>query len=532
MSLINSLQWTLRKGIWNFIAMQKYSGTTPKKVTAVATTWSQLKLIPLKDLYPAIPITDIHVANHVPKDEAQARNERLMRRLAWLYTKFSPMQAGRPAIAADPYKALDGAYTKRHRLTVLKQAATLKLDPKRTLHPPTMPAELQGLPDLGTLAVRGPYAGYLRRVPDTTNYFEWDLEELGSYSHHPDLYAPWAHVLFKADPPHRSLKAVYIQCELGSIRPSDAKWFLAARIALCAATTHTALVRHWTWTHLVGGEYFAAATRNHLPSGHPLCHLLWPHMVGTHASNRLATLGQLVPGGDFEAIYSLTYPDLCQLVGKAGHSFDLRACDPEEDARRRGLLDSGITTPTFSNCRRIFRVIQAHAERYLRVYYTDEELRMDRPILNWIDELDRLLPNGLGLTSAPLTCVAVARVIARFIYLVSVHHEQVGTQLWNYQLWPHTHPVRVYRDGRRVPEDVYQRLVNSNYILNVVRAPLLQDYTCLALQEPAYPDRQRRAEAAFVRFRLDLTRLQRKMDRKPWAPWALYPADLEANINA
>ena len=532
MSLINSLQWTLRKGFWNFIATRKYRKATPQNVTTIAPTSFQLNLVPLNKTYPTIPITDIRVAERVPEDEERTSDEGKMRRLAWLYTAMSPMQAGRPATAVDPYQALDGAYTKRHRLTVLKQAATLTLNPQRTLRPPTLPTELQGVPDLGMLAMRGPYAGYLRKVPNRSDSFEWNLEELGSYSHHFDLYAPWAHVLFKADPLHRTLTAVHIRCEIGSIRPSHADWPLAQRIAICAATTHTALVRHWTWTHLIGGEYFSAATRNHLPSDHPLCHLLWPHMVGTHASNRLATLGQLVPEGDFEAIYSLTYSGLCQLVGKAGQGFNLRSCDPEEDARDRGLLNSGLPMQTFSNCRRIFRVMLAHAERYLRLYYTDAQLRADQPIGKWLAELNRLLPNGLGLASASLTCAELARVVARLIYLVSVHHEQVGTQLWNYQLWPHTHPVRVYRDGRRVPEDVYQRLVNSNYILNVVRAPLLQDYTQLALNEPACPGRQRRAQAAFARFRLDLTRLQRKMDRTPWAPWALYPADLEANINA
>ncbi len=532
MSLINSLQWTLRKGLWNYIARQKYRVTVPKDVTTMAAMRSPLNLIPLNEAHPSIPIADIRVAGQVPKDERRAAEEGMMRLLAGLYTIFSPMQTGRPAVAANPYQALNDAYGKRHRQTVLRQAATVQLAPQRTLRPPTLPAELQGIPDLGTLAVRGPYAGYLRKVLNSTDSFEWDLEELGSYSHHSDLYAPWARVLFKADSADRSLHPVQIRCELGSIRPGDADWPSAARIAICAATTHTALVRHWTWTHLIGGEYFSAATRNHLPIDHPLCHLLWPHMVGTHASNRLATLGQLVPQGDFEAIYSLTYSGLYGLVGKASQNFNLRACDPEEDARHRGLLDSSLPMQTLSNCRRIFRVIQAHAERYLRVYYTDGELRTDQPIRNWLAELDRLLPNGLGLASAPLTCAALARVIARLIYLVSAQHEQLGTQLWNYQLWTHTHPVRVYRDGRRVPEDVYQRLVNSNYVLNVVRAPLLQDYTRLALTEPACPDRQRRAEAAFARFRVDLVRLQRKMERKPWAPWILYPADLEANINA
>ncbi len=532
MSLINSLRWTIRKGLWNFIARRKYLTTVPKDVTTVAAVWSPVNLIPLNDVYPAIPITDIRIAERVPADEARVKEERMMARLARLCMVFSPMQAGSPPVSTDPHQAVDEAYGKRHRQAVLRQAAALEAAPKRPLQPPALPPELQGTPDLGMLALRGPYAGYLRKTSHRPDTFEWNLTALGSYSHQAHLYAPWALVLFKPGPGHASLKAVNIQCELGSIDPGHAHWPMAVRIALCAATTHTALVRHWTWTHLIGGESFSAATRNHLPPDHPLCRLLWPHMVGTHASNRLAILGQLVPEGDFEAIYSLTYSGICQLLGKAGQDFNLRVCDPEEDARHRGLLDSGLPMQTYSNCRRIFQVMLAHAERYLRLYYADDALETDQPIRNWLAELDRLIPNGLGLAPGPLTCAALARVVARFIYLASVQHEQFGTQLWNYQLWTHTHPVRVYRDGRRVPEDMYQRLVNSNYILNVVRSPLMQDYAPLALNEPARPDRQRQAEQTFARFRLDLTRLQRKMARTPWAPWTLYPADLEANINA
>ena len=33
-------------------------------------------------------------------------------------------------------------------------------------------------------------------------------------------------------------------------------------------------------------------------------------------------------------------------------------------------------------------------------------------------------------------------------------------------------PVRLYRDGRREPLDVYQRLINANFILNVTRSPI------------------------------------------------------------
>lgn len=250
-------------------------------------------------------------------------------------------------------------------------------------------------------------------------------------------------------------------------------------------------------------------------------------MVGTHASNRLATLGQLVPAGDFEAVYSLTYKGLCHLISKSTATFRLDMFDPREDWYRRGIRGI-VPTPTLDNCKRLFRVMQAHAYRYLRLYYTDEAIRYDEQIQNWVGELDRLLPNGLGLSSGKLRCVSLANLVAKLMYMECVHHEQVGSHCWNYQLWAHTHPVRVYRDNRRVPEDVYQRLVNTNYVLNIVRAPLSSDLTNLALED----ERMEEAKRVFRVFTDRLRDVEHAMEQEPWAPWKIYPVHLEVSINA
>lgn len=545
MSLINTLQWTIRKGFWNFVAKRKYARNIPMIVDRLDRTPVPLRLIPLTQVYPSIPISDIRIADHPLQDEGRPKSrllrrsltrlyprffpeELLMRVVAWLYTtKCGPMQPGRPEIPANPYAALDQAYTKGHRLTVMKKSASLNLDPKRTLKPPTLPAELESSPDLGMLALRGPYAGYLKKVEGSHARYEWDLRELSSYESHPDLYEPWAHVLFEFQEQDASLKPCRIECQLGTIVRDDPHWPLASRIAVCAASTHTALVRHWTWTHLIGGELCSFATRTQLTESHPLYRLLWPHMVGTHASNRLATLGQLVPGGDFEAVYSLTYQGLCHLISKSTATFRLDIFDPREDWYRRGIRGI-VPTPTFDNCKRLFRTMQAHAYRYLRLYYTDEAIRYDEQIQNWIGELDRLLPNGVGLPSVKLGCASLANLVAKCMYMECVHHDQVGTHCWNYQLWAHTHPVRVYRDNRRVPEDVYQRLVNTNYVLNVVRTPLLSDLTRLALED----ERMEEAKRVFQIFTDRLHTLEHAMEQEPWAPWKMYPAHLEVSINA
>jgi len=107
---------------------------------------------------------------------------------------------------------------------------------------------------------------------------------------------------------------------------------------------------------------------------------------------------------------------------------------------------------------------------------------------------------------------------------VTAYHETVGAQLWNYQLWTQAQPVRVSKDGRRESWDVYQRLVNMNYLLHVIRIPLISDFTPLALDNGG--------RQAFRDFQTNLQDLQRRMEREPWAVWKVYPEDLEANINA
>jgi arachidonate 15-lipoxygenase len=85
-------------------------------------------------------------------------------------------------------------------------------------------------------------------------------------------------------------------------------------------------------------------------------------------------------------------------------------------------------------------------------------------------------------------------------------------------------PVRVYKTLQREPVDVYQRLVNANFNLNVKRAPLLQDFSYLALDAGGAD--------AFRAFRMDLEALQDRLEAGPFAHWKIYPRKLEANINA
>jgi arachidonate 15-lipoxygenase len=389
---------------------------------------------------------------------------------------------------------------------------------------PVLPDEYKNGADLGFLAVAGPYACFVEKAPE--GGYHWDFRKLDRYEHHQGLRSLGVRVMFRVDEPLRRLQASQIECELGICKPGEANWDLATKMALCAATTYVSLVRHFNWVHLAAGGPLAIATRNSFPKNHPVKRLLWPHIYGTQYSNELVTKGQMVEGGDFETIFSFTQPGMCKLFEESYKEYDITTLDPVLDAERRGIKDAGFETPALTNRQAHFDLMHAHALEYLRLYYSsDQQLNGDPSFQSWVDELQRMIPGGIQkLLGSPTTIERAARLIAAFIYLATVEHEILGTGVWNYQMWTHIEPVRIYKNGAREPVDVYQRLVNANFNLNVSRAPLMQDFSGLAIDA--------QGAAAFRRFLAELGALQSRLEQEPFAHWKIYPRILEANINA
>jgi arachidonate 15-lipoxygenase len=503
------LTWFLRKWFWIKISWFKAAMNKPLDIP-MPTPGPPLVPVPLREAVPGLPIDRVPAckASDIPADEQAPSHARFFKLQLWLYRVFSPMQPGLPPIDADPERALAGAYTWMHR---------------RCYRPPELPAEYLGSPDLGSLAVRGPYAGYTRRAADGS--FEWDFSALENYEVQPGLRRLGAKLRMEVDPTQRALRAVRIDSALGRVQPGDAQWEASKRLLLCAATTHLSLVAHFNHVHLAAGAALAVATRNRLPPDHALRRLLWPYVFATQQSNDLVTKGQMLPGGDYEGTFSFTFEALCRLFDDsyAGYRFEVN--DPEADAQARGVRGQGFDTPTEDNLAALFAPMLAHAADYIAIYWPDEAaLRADTAIGDWLDELAQHMPGGVGLARESLNAAGLARLVARTIYLVSVQHERLGSCLWDYQLWTHRQPVRVYENGQREPLDVYQRLVNANFNLNVKRRLLIHDFSGLAL-DPRGADSMRR-------FQQRLDALQTELERAPRAVWKLYPRELKVNINA
>lgn len=510
------IPWFFRRWFWNFIAWIKFALNKPLKIPLPPAKSALIEAVPLSRAIVGLPIDNILVCGpaQIPSDERSVAKSAVYKLQVWLYSAYSAMQAGLPPIDPDPLLALKRAYTWLHRTK---------------FEPPVMPAEYLASPDLGSLAVRGPYEGYLQACGD--GHFQWDLRGLGRFEVHPGLRRLGVRVLFKVDPLRRALQAFQIDTELGTSLLDDADWELSKKMALCAVSAHTSLVRHFNWVHLAGGGALGIAMRNRLPGTHPICRLLWPMTYDTQQNADMVTRGQMLPGGDFETTFPFSFSGMCQLFEQTYAEFRIAHDDPAVDAASRGILGQGFDTPTQDNLQALFAVMHEHARHYTRIYYSDGKagsghaaVADDAALMAWLDELNALTPNGVEVTRANVTFDRLTRLLARFMYLQTVQHELLGGFLWNYQLWTHRQPVRVAVDGKREPLDVYQRLVNANYNLNVHRRELMHDFGKLALDEAG--------RAAMEKFNRDLIGLQASMDLQPWAAWKLYPRALKVSINA
>ncbi len=506
------VRWFLRRRIWDLITWLKFVGAKPVDIKPPQAKWDHITPKPMGEAIPDVPLYKVMVCppSDIPEDE-RSWHVIVYKVQVWLYKIYSPMQPGLPRIDPDPQVALKRGFNGLRR---------------SLFHDPEQPPEYLGSPDLGSLAVRGPYACYSKLVGD--GIWEWDLTMLDKYEHHPGLVKIGSRVLFREDTQRRLLRAYRIDCALGQITPTDPEWDQACKIALCAASTHLSLVRHFNWVHLAGGAQLAIATRNSLPKDHALFRLLWPYIYGTLQSNDMVTRGQMAPGGDFETTFSFTFRGMCDLFDDTYDEYQHGVNDPETDGKSRGLPSANFDTPTQRNLEDLFDVMHRFVCDYLGIFFPRsptpaEDVRNDTATLEWLTELNACLPNGVGVNPAKFTWDELARMLAGQLYLVTAQHEILGSLMWNYQLWTHRQPARIYEDFQAEPLDVYQRLVNANYILNVHRRALIHNFDNIALRD---------ARPALSRFQCELRALQKTMDSHPRAVWRVSPRDLKVNINA
>lgn len=504
------LNWRARRWLWSRWQTLRFALSKPQKIGPPEIDRGQIASVPLGRVQPLIPLENVRSFDHLPRDEAGLGMRVLTGAGIFLNRLLPPKGRDLPEIDDDIDSAIARAIPGRYR---------------DAFRAPVLPDGFDHAagPDLAELAVRGPYAPLLERGDD--GRLVWDLTALGRFEHHEGLCSLGVRVEFD-DRGDGHLATTRIEGdEYGVVSPTDADWNRAVLLALCAANTQLALTRHYNYVHLIGGDHWAIATRNHLQPDHPVFRLLWPHIFNSLYTIHGTLRTQLLPDGDFVNIYSLTHRGLIAYFDAMYERYDVRVTDPDADHERRGLAGTSFAQPSHQNLRELSGLMVGHADRYLSTYYGDDEaIANDAEVGAWLTELSALIPNGIEpLLGDQLTRDGLARLIGGHIYEGNTIHDLVGTTLWDYQPWADCCPPRVRRDGRRVPVDVYQRAIDNNFALQIRRARLLDDYGTVALDPEG--------AAVFARFAAECAELQDRYDRSPGGPWRMEPKNLEIGMN-
>lgn len=508
--------WKVRKGFWSRWQTLRYSLSKPKKLSHPEHIDTKVKLLHFHELYPKIPLKNILVFDHLPGVEASL-GMRLIVGMGLLLNRVYPqMQASLPEIDQDIHKALSAAmlpvYTDSYR-------------------PPARPPifAVPGVPDLGLMAIQGPYSVFIERASESE--LQWDFSFLGKYEHHDGLLSLAVKVIFSDPNGHGRPQPLRIESdEFGCVLPEHENWDRSVLLALCAANTHLSLTRHFNYVHLISGNHWDVAARDYLPDGHPVQYLIWGQIFDSCYTNYGVTRVQMDPDGDFVNMFSFTHKGLLNYFDDMYLAYDVRIMDPEADWERRGLGESLVDRPSHNNLVELFSVMFNHARRYLEHYYaSDEEMQQDPAIRTWLEFLDSIIPNGIGqsLMLNP-TRAGLARLIGAYMYEGNTIHELAGTNLWDYQLWVDKNPPRIYRNGNRLPLDVYQRVLNNNFALQLQRAPLCGNYSDIASDDAG--------RRLFMQFFVECQKLQVKYDLERWQSdedllWRMEPRNLKLSMN-
>ena len=522
------LSWRLRKRFWAHWETFRFALSKPKTIGQPDGDEREIKLHPFKELYPGIPLQNIPVFDRLPGVENNLGMKAIVGLGLFFERVYPQMQAGLPEIDPDPKVAVNQGLE-----AVYKDAYRIPVRPKYY--------DVEGAPNLGDLAMEGPYCLFIER--ESEDELKWDFSFMGDYEHHPGLRSLAVKVIFN-DPKRQGRPQALriISKEYGEVHnpgpdsSDDAQkklWNDSALLAICAATTHTALTRHFNYVHLISGNHWDVVTRNKLPSRHAIHHLLWPQIYDSCYTNYGVTRVQMEPNGDFVNMFSYTHRGLMKFFDDMYEIYHCSMMNPREDWTKRGL-DSAIDiddAPSHENLVELYDLMYVHARRYIYHYYkSDKALREDPFVADWLEELNRIIPNGIpgALLGNKLDRDRLAHFIGGYIYESNTIHEIAGTNLWDYQLWTDKNPIRIYSNGQRLPRDIFQRAINNNFALQLERDPLCFDYRDVAKDEAG--------RKLFTQFCVDCRRLQVDYDLERWDSgdhpiWRMEPRNLNIGMN-
>jgi hypothetical protein len=343
----------------------------------------------------------------------------------------------------------------------------------RRLQPlaPSIPDHLANADDpLASLAVRGPFAGYLRSVSGAADGdpsgglagaddYVIDMRMFEEHPAKPGLVRPGGIAVFGVDGDHLFTRGIVRDGRLHA--PDEPGFPRLSRAFLCAVNTHLTTLAHNSTIHLSFVTPMAVATTNELAPDHPVRRLLHPAFQTVLIGNFELGTFQIVGPRSFACrLFSHEYPTMVEIINRHVGRFRIADLDPERDVARRGVGQTPFAQPRRDNLLSFWAVTRDFVRRYLALYYADDVAVADDPALaRWRDELDRMLPGGLAddtgyIGTGPLDRETLERICAVYLHTSTVTHDQYNNVVWNYSTLNFLIPTVVPESGE--PQD--QRL--------------------------------------------------------------------------
>ncbi len=426
--------------------------------------------------------------NFPASEHATARHKRILRSkpLLGLISRIGPTRTA--PVPGDLAGFVAAVYPERYR----------RLWP----NPPSFPDGLASASDrLAFLAVRGPFAGYLRSVSGSAEGdptgglardgdYVIDMSMFEEYPAKPGLARPGGIALFGVDGDRLFTRGIVRD---GALHAPDAPGFpRLSRAFLCALNTHLTTLAHNSTVHLSYVTPMAVATTNELPGAHPVRRLLHftfqTVLIGNFEVAEFQIIG---PKGFATQLFSHDYETLVRIINRHVERFRIADLDPERDVTRRGMERTPFAQPRRDNLLGFWAVTLEFVCSYLALYYPDDEAVAADPALGrWRSALDGLLPGGLAddtgyVGDGPLDRETLARICAGFIHTSTVTHDQLNNVVWNYSTLNFLIPTVVPESGelqdQRLSFDFINTLIGTWKPFNM----LLDGISVLALDDRA-----------------------------------------------
>ena len=468
------------------------------------------------EAFPDLPIPGIVDPTDFPGDERRLRRIGRSRALVEVVRRIAPSRTA-------PVPADERAF-----LATVYPWLMSKAWPK----PPATPPRLRTAPSgpsadlLAELAVDGPFASYLRAAmgPDgaPTGEYLIDVDWMLDYPVRAGLAAPGGIAYFAVD--GQGLQTVGLTRNGSTVPVADWRGRQLEKDALLAGLNEDLTTfRHNLFVHLATMTPFALASSNTLDTDHPIRRLLHHCFHTVLVGNRELATFQLGGRTAFGAtIFSHDHTALTQMAAARLQHYDFWDLEPDRQFSTRGTTVTPFAYPYRDNVLELWAVNLAYVRRYLAAYFDDESWQADGQVSAWLDQLDVLLPNGLG--SRGTSVEWLARLCATVIHVSTVEHDVLNNLTWDYStlswLIPTVAPENGDRMDRRRAFDLIATLIVTWKPYNML---LTADVPSLALDDAA--------RAVMEEWITALSAVQVRMVQRGVQPSLSYPANLNVSIS-